>query len=113
MRHSFSSILLPYLLLSAHVTPLMIAASHCCAPLPPLPHVRHRTYVPYSRSCHADDREHRYVTCTKPCNRLHKPCGHACERTCGEPCGRCTQRVNEPYQLECGHAGPQGVQCWK
>ncbi|KAJ3362658.1 hypothetical protein GGF32_005680 [Allomyces javanicus] len=55
------------------------------------------------RSCHADDREHVLVKCTKDCARVHDGCGHACRKVCHEPCGQCTERVDPVVLPKCGH----------
>ncbi len=65
------------------------------------------------RRCHADDLAHVHVSCTKPCQRLHVPCGHTCAKSCGEACGRCERPIAEPYVLPCGHAGQLGLPCWR
>ncbi|GIM16879.1 hypothetical protein Vretimale_19458 [Volvox reticuliferus] len=64
------------------------------------------------RRCHADDRGHNLVVCTRPCARLLQPCGHPCDKTCGEKCGRCERVVEEEVELPCGHS-IRGIQCWK
>ncbi|KAJ3374571.1 hypothetical protein GGF31_007349 [Allomyces arbusculus] len=55
------------------------------------------------RSCHADDREHVLVKCTKDCARVHDGCGHPCQKVCHEPCGQCTERVDPVVLPGCGH----------
>ncbi|KAF1968342.1 hypothetical protein BU23DRAFT_592152 [Bimuria novae-zelandiae CBS 107.79] len=52
--------------------------------------------------CHSDSM-HDVWSCELPCERLHKPCNHPCQKaTCGEECGRCMVKRND-VQLPCGH----------
>ena len=52
--------------------------------------------------CHSEAM-HRVFLCPQPCQRLHKPCNHNCQKkTCGEDCGLCMVRIDD-VQLPCGH----------
>lgn len=51
--------------------------------------------------CHSEAM-HRVFACPQPCQRLHKPCEHACRRTCGEDCGKCLIKLQH-VRLPCGH----------
>jgi hypothetical protein len=64
-----------------------------------------------SARCHSESM-HKIFTCPQPCERLHKPCQHPCQKnTCGEDCGQCQVRINN-VQLACGHA-KDGVACFR
>jgi AAA domain len=53
--------------------------------------------------CHSESM-HKVFSCPQPCQRLHEPCNHACQKqTCGEDCGRCTVTLND-VQLPCNHS---------
>ena len=52
--------------------------------------------------CHSESM-HRVFSCPQPCQRLHEPCGHGCQKpTCGEDCGKCLELLND-VELPCGH----------
>ena len=52
--------------------------------------------------CHSESM-HNVFSCPQPCQRLHEPCKHACQKqTCGENCGVCLAKLND-IQLPCGH----------
>lgn len=52
--------------------------------------------------CHSESM-HRIFSCPQPCQRLHEPCGHGCQKpTCGEDCGKCLVVLNG-VELPCGH----------
>ena len=52
--------------------------------------------------CHSESM-HNVFLCTQPCQRLHEPCGHVCQKpTCGEDCGKCHIKLNN-VPLPCGH----------
>lgn len=52
--------------------------------------------------CHSESM-HSVFLCPQPCQRMHEPCGHACQKaTCGEDCGKCHIRLNNVL-LPCGH----------
>ena len=52
--------------------------------------------------CHSESM-HKVFLCPQPCQRLHQPCGHACQKpTCGEDCGKCQIKLNN-VPLPCGH----------
>ncbi|KAM3486345.1 hypothetical protein MY8738_000561 [Beauveria namnaoensis] len=52
--------------------------------------------------CHSESM-HNIFSCPQPCQRLHKPCGHGCQKpTCGEDCGRCLVPLSN-IELSCGH----------
>lgn len=52
--------------------------------------------------CHSESM-HSVFLCPQPCQRLHEPCGHACQKpTCGENCGQCHIKLNN-VPLPCGH----------
>ena len=52
--------------------------------------------------CHSEVM-HRIFSCPQPCQRLHSPCNHACQKqTCGEGCGVCMVRIDD-VELSCGH----------
>lgn len=60
--------------------------------------------------CHSDSL-HRIFSCPKPCERLHSPCNHSCQKqTCGEDCGLCLIKLNN-VELPCGHLN-DGIFCW-
>ncbi|KAG8565493.1 hypothetical protein GDO81_012876 [Engystomops pustulosus] len=75
----------------------------CMEPVEKLiPLCGHKQMVPCSVS------ENKFV-CTEPCSQL-LPCGHPCERFCGEECEvRCQKMVK--VQLKCGHG--EEVKCWQ
>lgn len=59
--------------------------------------------------CHSDSM-HQAFRCPKPCERLHEPCGHSCQKyTCGEDCGLCHVKLDN-IQLPCNHT-KDGVLC--
>ncbi|KAF7937116.1 uncharacterized protein EAE98_001430 [Botrytis deweyae] len=59
--------------------------------------------------CHSDSM-HQAFRCPKPCERLHEPCGHSCQKnTCGEDCGLCHFKLDN-IQLPCSHS-KDGVSC--
>lgn len=41
------------------------------------------------RTCHAYDREHKKIRCSKKCNRILCDFGHRCSKRCWEECGDC------------------------
>lgn len=52
--------------------------------------------------CHSEAM-HRVFSCPQPCQRLHTPCNHNCQKqTCGEDCGLCMVKMDD-VQLPCGH----------
>lgn len=52
--------------------------------------------------CHSESM-HNVFSCPQPCQRLHEPCKHACQKqTCGEDCGKCHTKLKH-IQLPCGH----------
>ncbi|OAR02185.1 hypothetical protein LLEC1_04893 [Akanthomyces lecanii] len=52
--------------------------------------------------CHSESM-HNIFSCPQPCQRLHEPCGHGCQKpTCGEDCGRCFMPLKD-IELPCGH----------
>lgn len=52
--------------------------------------------------CHSESM-HKIFSCPQPCQRLHEPCGHECQKpTCGEDCGKCFVVLNN-VELPCGH----------
>jgi AAA domain-containing protein len=52
--------------------------------------------------CHSESM-HKVFSCPQPCQRLHDPCQHPCQKqTCGEDCGKCLIKLAE-VQLLCGH----------
>lgn len=72
-----------------------------------LPDCGHRC----SARCHSESM-HLVFSCPQPCQRLHDPCKHGCQKqTCGEDCGQCEVKVNE-VQLPCGHS-KDDVPCHK
>lgn len=53
---------------------------------------------------------HAVFLCEQPCQRLHQPCGHLCQKlTCGVSCGNCEVQL-ENVKLLCGHF-KNGVKC--
>ncbi|KAF2397692.1 NFX1-type zinc finger-containing protein 1 [Trichodelitschia bisporula] len=59
--------------------------------------------------CHSDYL-HQVFSCPQPCQRLHTPCNHPCQKaTCGEDCGSCQIKIDN-VQLPCGH-DVDGVAC--
>lgn len=64
-----------------------------------LPRCGHRC----QSTCHAD-RMHQIFPCRQPCQRLHSPCNHSCQKaTCGEDCGVCLVRLDNVL-LPCSHS---------
>ncbi|KAF9140837.1 hypothetical protein BGX30_005908 [Mortierella sp. GBA39] len=63
------------------------------------------------RSCHPDDPDHILLKCTEPCTHLRLECDHACQRMCGEECGKCDVVV-APLALACGH-DLETTRCWQ
>ncbi|KAF2704119.1 P-loop containing nucleoside triphosphate hydrolase protein [Pleomassaria siparia CBS 279.74] len=52
--------------------------------------------------CHSESM-HKVFSCPQPCQRLHEPCKHFCQKqTCGEDCGDCLIKLDH-VQLPCGH----------
>lgn len=52
--------------------------------------------------CHSESM-HNVFSCPQPCQRLHDPCKHACQKqTCGEDCGKCLIKLKD-VRLPCGH----------
>jgi hypothetical protein len=52
--------------------------------------------------CHSESM-HKVFSCPQPCQRLHEPCKHLCQKqTCGENCGKCLIKLKDVY-LPCGH----------
>ena len=52
--------------------------------------------------CHSDSM-HDVFKCPQPCQRLHTPCNHSCQKqTCGEDCGLCMVKLDN-FQLPCSH----------
>ncbi|ORY07796.1 NFX1-type zinc finger-containing protein 1 [Clohesyomyces aquaticus] len=52
--------------------------------------------------CHSESM-HNVFLCPQPCQRLHDPCKHACQKaTCGEDCGKCHIKLSN-VPLPCGH----------
>lgn len=59
--------------------------------------------------CHSKEM-HSVFSCLQPCQRLHEPCMHACQKqTCGEDCGKCCIKLDD-VQLPCGHF-KDGILC--
>ncbi|KIW10744.1 hypothetical protein PV08_10043 [Exophiala spinifera] len=53
--------------------------------------------------CHSESM-HNVFLCHQPCQRLHEPCKHACQKTtCGEDCGKCCVKLKDVL-LPCGHS---------
>ncbi|KAI9800521.1 MAG: hypothetical protein M1825_004069 [Sarcosagium campestre] len=44
---------------------------------------------------------HDLMKCQAQCSKVHEPCGHRCQRRCGEPCGDCD--AESRAILPCGH----------
>ncbi|KGQ06692.1 NFX1-type zinc finger-containing protein 1 [Beauveria bassiana D1-5] len=70
--------------------------------------------------CHSESM-HNIFSCPQPCQRLHEPCGHGCQRpTCGEDCGKCLVPLRD-VELPCGHVkdtvachsaqNPESIRC--
>lgn len=60
--------------------------------------------------CHSESM-HAVFSCPRPCQRLHDPCNHPCQKsTCGEDCGRCLIKLDD-VELPCGHF-KSGVSCY-
>lgn len=60
--------------------------------------------------CHSRSM-HDVFSCPQPCQRLHDPCQHPCQKqTCGEDCGRCLVKLDN-VKLPCGHF-KSGVLCY-
>ena len=60
--------------------------------------------------CHSDSM-HQVFPCPQPCERLHTPCQHNCQKeTCGEDCGQCCIRI-DGVKLLCGHT-KDNVHCY-
>ncbi|KAF9729289.1 hypothetical protein PMIN01_12979 [Paraphaeosphaeria minitans] len=60
--------------------------------------------------CHSESM-HAVFACPQPCQRLHDPCNHLCQKsTCGEDCGRCLFKLDD-VELPCGHF-KSGVACY-
>jgi hypothetical protein len=52
--------------------------------------------------CHSDSM-HQVFSCPQPCQRLHSPCNHGCQKaTCSKDCGLCMIKLNN-VPLPCGH----------
>lgn len=52
--------------------------------------------------CHSESM-HEVFKCPQPCQRLHAPCNHSCQKqTCGEDCGVCIVKLNNVL-LPCEH----------
>uniref|UniRef100_A0A8C4QBK2 NFX1-type zinc finger-containing protein 1 n=1 Tax=Eptatretus burgeri TaxID=7764 RepID=A0A8C4QBK2_EPTBU len=67
--------------------------------------------------CHPFDRNHVKYLCYKPCQRIHKNCGHACPKVCYDDCGECKVQVDKTIP-NCGHVqtmnchlDPNSFQC--
>jgi hypothetical protein len=61
--------------------------------------------------CHSDSL-HKVFKCPQPCQRLHSPCNHDCQKqTCGEDCGRCMVRLDNVH-LPCNHL-KDAVPCYQ
>ena len=64
-----------------------------------------------SARCHSDSM-HQVFSCPQPCERLHTPCQHSCQKqTCGEDCGACLVKIDD-VQLLCGHTMDK-VHCYR
>ncbi|XP_066055411.1 NFX1-type zinc finger-containing protein 1 [Chamaea fasciata] len=61
-----------------------------------------------SRACHPYDPEHKDYKCLKPCQKVLCADGHRCPKSCYEPCGKCTVKVEKTI-AKCGHV--QMVPC--
>ncbi|KAF9967370.1 hypothetical protein BGZ70_009832 [Mortierella alpina] len=55
-----------------------------------------------SRPCHVDDMDHEDFECQRSCDRVHRLCGHACNKLCVENCGECQLPIGDLVLL-CGH----------
>lgn len=51
--------------------------------------------------CHPESLHSRMV-CQQPCLKSHEGCGHQCTKSCGEPCGDCSYKL-QSIELPCGH----------
>jgi len=52
--------------------------------------------------CHSNSM-HDVFKCPQPCQRLHTPCKHGCQKqTCGEDCGLCIVKLDNVHLL-CNH----------
>lgn len=61
--------------------------------------------------CHSDAM-HEVFQCPQPCQRLHSPCKHGCQKqTCGEDCGVCMIKIDNVL-LPCEHT-KDGVPCYR
>ncbi|EZF12030.1 hypothetical protein H112_06949 [Trichophyton rubrum D6] len=61
--------------------------------------------------CHSDAM-HEVFQCPQPCQRLHSPCKHGCQKqTCGEDCGVCMIKIDNVL-LPCEHT-EDGVPCYR
>lgn len=61
--------------------------------------------------CHSESM-YRIFTCPKPCERLHSPCIHSCQKmTCGEDRGNCMMKL-ENILLPCVHLKDK-VNCYE
>ena len=61
--------------------------------------------------CHSDSM-HQGFLCPQPCQRLHIPCKHNCQKqTCGEDCGPCLISFDN-VQLPCGHS-KDSIPCYQ
>ena len=61
--------------------------------------------------CHSDSM-HAVFKCPQPCQRLHTPCNHGCQKqTCGEDCGQCMVILGNVH-LPCNHL-KDGVPCYQ
>lgn len=61
--------------------------------------------------CHFDSM-HDVFKCPQPCQRLHSPCNHDCQKqTCGEDCGLCMVKLDN-VQLPCKHT-KDSVTCYQ
>jgi len=62
--------------------------------------------------CHSESM-HEVFACPKPCQRLHHPCQHLCQKdTCGEDCGKCMVKVDAVTLPTCGHV-KDNVNCYE
>jgi hypothetical protein len=72
-----------------------------------LPDCGHRCQA----ACHSEAM-HLIFQCPQPCQRLHSPCNHGCQKeTCGEDCGLCMVKFDNVV-LPCGHS-KDGVPCYQ
>ncbi|TGO45849.1 hypothetical protein BCON_0361g00090 [Botryotinia convoluta] len=61
--------------------------------------------------CHSDSM-HDVFKCPQPCQRLHTPCNHSCQKqTCGEDCGLCMVKLDNII-LPCNHL-KDNVPCYQ